>query len=87
MRIVKTAPKAFIKDSEDCTILNGFPAGSYTCADFGGWYSDYDGMFTLDCTEVITDNGDGTSNNTAAYYKTEDQRPAKGAPAPFCFVS
>ena len=69
-RIVKTAPNAFTKDSEDCTILNGFPAGTYTCADLGvGWFSDYDGLFTLDCTFVITDNGDGTSNNhIVAYY-------------------
>jgi hypothetical protein len=68
-RIVKTAPKAFTKDSEDCTILNGFPAGTYACADFGGWFSDFDGLFTLDCTFVVTDNGDGTSNNhIVAYY-------------------
>ena len=68
-RIVKTAPHAFIKDSEDCTILNGFPAGTFSCTDFGGWFSDFDGMFTLDCTLVITDNGDGTSNNhIVAYY-------------------
>jgi hypothetical protein len=72
-RIVKTAPKAFIKDSEDCTILNGVPAGAYgthACADFGGWTSDYDGMSAgPNCTEVITDNGDGTANNhIVAYY-------------------
>jgi hypothetical protein len=69
VRIVKTAPHAFIKDSEDCTILNGFPAGTFSCTDVGGWFSDFDGMFTLDCTLVITDNGDGTSNNhIVAYY-------------------
>jgi hypothetical protein len=68
-RIVKTAPKAFIKDSEDCTILNGFPAGTYDCTDFGGWLSDFDGMQAVTCTHVITDNGDGTSNDhIVAYY-------------------
>jgi hypothetical protein len=71
-RISKSAPKAFTKDSEDCTLLEGFPAGTYNCADepFEGWASDYDGMLaTLDCTFRITDNGDGTSNNhIVAYY-------------------
>ena len=43
---MKTAQKAFTKDSETCLILNGFPAGTYTAADFGGWNSDFDGLFT-----------------------------------------
>jgi hypothetical protein len=68
-RIVKTAPKAFTKDSETCLIPNGFPAGTYTPADFGGWFSDYDGTFTTDVTVVVTDNGDGTStSHIVAYY-------------------
>jgi hypothetical protein len=68
-RIVKAAPKEFTKDSETCLILNGFPAGTYTAADFGGWLSDYDGTFTTNVTIVVTDNGDGTSTaNIVAYY-------------------
>ena len=69
---MKTTPKAFTKDSEDCTSLNGYPAGTYSCADdpFGGWRSDYDGMLAgPDCTFVVTDNGDGTPNvHIVAYY-------------------
>jgi hypothetical protein len=67
-RIVKTAPNAVVKDSEDCTILNGYPAGA--CHDeFGGWLSDFDGQFTHNVTIVATDNGDGTSHEyVVAYY-------------------
>ena len=70
-RISKSALKAFIKDSEDCTLLEGFPARDLRLRGqtFEGWASDYDGMLALDCTFVITDNGDGTWNNhIVAYY-------------------
>ena len=70
--IYKTAPKAFNKDSETCTILNGFPAGTYTGV---GWFSDSSppshsaGLFTTNATLVVTDNGDGSSNmEVVAYY-------------------
>jgi len=70
--IYKTAPNAFNKDSEDCTALNGFPAGTYTGF---GWFSDSSppshsaGLFTTNTTAVVTDNGDGTSNiHIVAYY-------------------
>ena len=71
--IYKTAPKAFNKDSEDCTILNGFPAGTYVGA-FGGWNSDSSapshsaGLHTDNVTFVVTDNGDGTSHLSIVAY-------------------
>jgi hypothetical protein len=70
--IYKTAPNAFNKDDEDCTALNGFPAGTYTGF---GWISDSSppshsaGLFTTNTIAVVTDNGDGTSNiHIIAYY-------------------
>ena len=74
-KIFKTGPKGFNKDSQTCTILFGFPAGTYTAADNGGWNSDSSppshsaGLFTTNVTMVVTDNGDGTSNlELVAYY-------------------
>ena len=75
-RIVKTAPKAFVKDSETCLDSSGtgdLPAGTY---DFSGlWASDYEyftfGTFRIavSATIVVTDNGDGTTTwNIVAYY-------------------
>jgi hypothetical protein len=67
--IVKTGPKAWVKDSETCLILNGYPAGTYTAANGFSWNSDYDGTNTTNFTVVVTDNGDGTStSNIVAYY-------------------
>ena len=68
--IVKTAPKAFTKDSETCLILNGYPTGTYTAPQTGGWISDFDHVsFTNDVTIVVTDNGNGTSTeNIVANY-------------------
>ena len=68
-RITKTGPKAFIKDSETCLIGNGFPAGTYTTADFGPWYSDYDGKVSTNATLTVTENPDGTATGViVAYY-------------------
>jgi hypothetical protein len=67
----------FNKDSEDCTIVNGFPAGTYSPAlgNYPGWLSDSvapshsKGLVTTNVTIVVTDNGNGTSNeNIVAYY-------------------
>jgi hypothetical protein len=75
VRIVKDAPKAFIKDSETCIItdLASWPAGTYQ--NVGGWASDYDfwtlGQLRISVsnTFVITDNGDGTGTlEISAYY-------------------
>jgi hypothetical protein len=64
-RIVKTAPKAFVKDSETCLLTTGYTAGVYTI----GWNSDLDGKPAVSVTETITDNGDGTSTeNIVANY-------------------
>jgi hypothetical protein len=80
VRIVKTAPNAFVKDSEDCTIdntNNSYPPGTYTQDNVpwvlagvpGGWLSDYDGQETSAFTLVVTDNGDGTEHmKVVAYY-------------------
>ena len=78
VRIVKDAPKAFVKDSETCTFSDQasyIAPGTYTEADFG-WASDYE-LFVLHVgiriaashTTVITDNGDGTGTlQIDAYY-------------------
>ena len=74
-RIVKTAPKAFVKDSATCKIsdIATWPAGTYiiggTGPDGAVWFSDYDGATAVSGTLVVTDNGDGTGTmNIAAYY-------------------
>lgn len=66
--------KAYTDPSEDCTILNGYPAGTYV-EQFGGWNSDSippshsAGLHTFTVTIVVTDNGDGSSNaDIVAYY-------------------
>ena len=74
VRIVKTGPKGFIKDSETCTItdLASLPAGTYVN---WPWASDYE-FFVLNQfrvaasdTMVVTDNGDGTGTlEISAYY-------------------
>jgi hypothetical protein len=78
-RIVKDAPKAFIKDSETCTfsdLSTYFAPGTYTQADFG-WLSDYEyfvlspssNRLATSHTTLITDNGDGTGTlQISAYY-------------------
>jgi len=62
------------KDVEACTAWDGFPAGTYV-NQFGGWTSDSRppshsaGLHTTRHTEVVTDNGDGTSHIAiVAYY-------------------
>lgn len=77
-RIVKTAPRAFTKDSENCTItdLSSFPPGTYVGhphykvnGERHGWRSDYDGRKARSVTLVVTDNGNGTGNvDIVAYY-------------------
>jgi hypothetical protein len=77
-RIVKIAPRAFTKDSENCTItdLSSFPPGTYVGNPFyqvngerHGWRSDYDGQRARSVTLVVTDNGNGTGNvDIVAYY-------------------
>ena len=67
----------FNKDSEDCTIVNGATAGTYSLAlgNYPGWLSDSKapsrsaGLVATSVTIVVTDNGNGTSNeNIVAYY-------------------
>jgi hypothetical protein len=78
-RIAKTAPKAFTKDSETCTIsdLSTWPPGTYPIvtsplpppAEWAIWFSDFDGQQAVSGTIVVTDNGDGTGTmNIDAYY-------------------
>jgi len=78
-RIVKTAPKAFTKDSETCTIsdLSTWGPGTYPIvtsflpppALSAIWFSDFDGQQAVSGTIVVTDNGDGTGTmNIDAYY-------------------
>ena len=77
-RITKTAPKAFTKDSEDCTMtdLSTWPPGTYVGDPVyvvNGveyvWNSDYDGMQANLVTLIVTDNGDGTGHVAlVAYY-------------------
>jgi hypothetical protein len=62
------------KDVEACTAWEGFPAGTYV-NQFGGWTSDSRppshsvGLDTNTVTEVVSDNGDGTSHIAiVAYY-------------------
>src|SRR5262245_23298276 len=74
-RIVKTGPKAFIKDSETCldSFVGDIPPGTYDLA--GSWLSDYDYFvlgtinFATSGTLVVTLNSDGTTTwNITAYY-------------------
>jgi len=76
-RIVKTAPKAFTKDSESCQVSDVasliFPPGTYDATLF--WYSDYDyfvngtSVVPTSGKVVISDNGDGTGTvNIVAYF-------------------
>ena len=77
-RITKTAPKAFTKDSEDCTMtdLSTWPPGTYVGDPVfvvNGveytWSSDYDGTQANLVTFIVTDNGDGTGHVAlVAYY-------------------
>ena len=78
-RIVKTAPQAFTKDSETCTIsdLSTWPPGTYPIvtsplpppASWAIWFSDFDGQQAVSGTIVVTDNGNGTGTMTIdAYY-------------------
>jgi len=77
-RITKTAPKAFTKDSEDCTMtdLSTWPPGTYVGDPVfvvNGveyvWNSDYDGTQANLVTLIVTDNGDGTGHVAlVAYY-------------------
>jgi hypothetical protein len=77
--IVKTAPKAFVKDSETCIDAAG-PAdrapGTYDLGP-GGWISDYylfaatpsTVVFDTSATLVVTLNAEGTTTwNIVAYY-------------------
>ena len=75
-RIVKTGPKAFVKDSETCTTAGGsfFPAdGTYVLAP-GDWYSDFDfftnNTFVPDVSGsiVVKNTGPGTSTWTIVAY-------------------
>jgi hypothetical protein len=78
-RIVKTGPKAFIKDSETALIsdISTWPAGTYTL-DANGffnilgfeffWISDFDGRIAVSGEIVITDNGDGTGIFNGVFY-------------------
>ena len=78
VRITKTAPKPFTKDSEDCTMtdLSTFPPGTYVGDPVflvNGveytWSSDYDGLVANLVTLIVTDNGDGTGHVAiVAYY-------------------
>jgi len=74
-RIVKTDPKAFIKDSATCLVTgSGFTAGTYPAV--GTWYSDYEYFYgggvvrtPISGNITITDNGDGTWTwDVTAYY-------------------
>jgi hypothetical protein len=79
-RIVKTGPKAFVKDSETCATTGGrfVPNGTYTISP-GDWFSDYE-LFTnpggLTCfneavsgTITVKNQNGGTSTWTiVAYY-------------------
>jgi hypothetical protein len=80
-RIVKTGPKAFIKDSETIQMsdISTWPAGTYTLDATGAffvsgvgpffWQSDFDARIAVSGTIVVTDNGDGTGTmNLALYY-------------------
>lgn len=78
-RVTKTAPNAFTKDSETCTIsdLSTWPAGTYTITpsptpppgNYAFWFSDFDGSIAQSGTLVVTDNGDGTGTmNITAYF-------------------
>ena len=77
-RITKTAPKAFTKDSEDCTMtdLSTWPPGTYVGdpnfivngVEYS-WSSDYDARTANLVTLIVTDNGDGTGHVAlVAYY-------------------
>lgn len=78
VRIVKTEPKAFTKDSQTCTISNltTLPPGTYVGDPLfvvGGlnwfWQSDYDGQVATNVTLTVTDNGDGTGTvELVAYF-------------------
>lgn len=78
-RIVKTAPKAFTKDSETCQIsdVSTWSPGTYPIvtsflpppALSAIWFSDFDGQQAVSGTIVVTANGDGTGTmNIDAYY-------------------
>ena len=78
-RIVKTAPKAFTKDSETILIsdISTWPAGTYTLDATGTffifgveyfWSSDFDGQIAVSGTIVVTDNGNGTGTVELALY-------------------
>lgn len=74
VRIVKAAPKAFTKDSEDCVYTGSAPEPGTrifdpTWTDAGGverhWASDYDGQIAVWAKWVIYP--DGTSDIVAYY--------------------
>jgi hypothetical protein len=73
--VTKTAPMAFIKDDENCTILDGtgFVGVLVINVDIT-WFSDFTtggsaGQFAVSGTVTVTDNGNGTSNeHIVAYY-------------------
>ena len=76
---MKTAARAFTKDSETCTIsdLSTWPPGTYPIvtsflpppALSAMWFSDFDGQQAVSGTIVVTDNGNGTGTmNIDAYY-------------------
>jgi hypothetical protein len=78
-RIVKTAPKAFTKDSETILMsdISTWPAGTYTSDATGAfnilgvslfWASDFDGQIAVSGTIVVTDNGDGTGTFNGVFY-------------------
>lgn len=77
--IVKSAPKAFVKDSETCIdsvgVADGFVPGTYDLS--GAWLSDYylfvanpsTSVLATSATLVVTLNVDGTTTwNIVAYY-------------------
>jgi hypothetical protein len=76
--VTKTGPMAFIKDDENCTVLDPSQAilgpGVYTIGVDVGWNSDFSsggsaGKAAVSGTVTVTDNGNGTWNeHIVAYY-------------------
>ena len=76
VRIVKTAPKGFIKDSETCTMslpASFGPPGTRTIEP-GDWCSDYEGfVLNTGCNEAVSGTLEVKANGTVtitAYYNT-----------------
>ena len=76
-RIVKTGPKASVKDSEICTITNAptvVPDGTYSFGP-GSWFSDYEqffnpgnGCMNPDTSATIDVTNNGSTWTIVAYY-------------------